>query len=203
MVIEKILLGITLAAPIGPVSLEIIRRGLTSGFIAAFLVCAGAIVGDGLCLGAAYLGLSKLTTHQYVMNVLGLLGALFLLYLGITNIKDRNKDFHFEKKAGHDGIVKSMILGFALAVVNPLSLVFWVSIFAASTADIEHMTFLPNALILLGVLIWGVFLCGILSVTKNLLNKNLIKTIILLSSLLLISYGCKYAYAAGVNFLSI
>ena len=45
-ILNKILLGVTLAAPIGPVSLEMIQRGLKSGFLSSFVVRLGAAVAD-------------------------------------------------------------------------------------------------------------------------------------------------------------
>lgn len=202
MFLDKVLLGITLAAPIGPVSLEIIRRGLSKGFLAAFLVVIGAVIGDGLCLSAAYFGLSSLTKYSMVMDLMGLLGATFLLYLGFSSIKDRHKEIHFDNSSMHVGAAKSILLGFALAVVNPLSLVFWISVFAASTAGMENITFLPNSLILLGVLIWSITLCTVLTFSKNLLNKKVISTIITLSSFMLIFYGMKYGYFAISHLVS-
>lgn len=203
MILEKILLGITLAAPIGPVSLEIIRRGLTQGFLAAFLISIGAIIGDGLCLGAAFLGLNALAEYAIISDALGLVGAGFLLYLGTSNLKNRNRKIQIDNISKHQGVVKSIILGFALAVVNPLSFVFWISIFAASTANMDNITFLPNSLILIGVFIWSVTLCSILTISKNLLNKEIIKTIIVLSSLLLLFYGLKYGYISVINILGV
>lgn len=199
MFLEKVLLGVTLAAPIGPVSIEVIRRGITKGFFAAFLVCVGAVIGDAICLGAAYLGLSSLTKYSYIIDILGLVGALFLLYLGFSNLKDCNQQYNFDTAESNVGIAKSIILGFVLAVVNPVSLIFWVSIFAASTAGVDKITFLPNSLILLGVLIWSLSLCLLLAFAKSLLNNKAIKIIIMLSSILLLGFGCKYGYIAGCN----
>lgn len=203
MFLEKILLGITLAAPIGPVSLEIIRRGLTRGFLAAFLICVGAVIGDGLCLGAAYLGLSSISEYAPVMNGLGLVGAALLLYLGFTNLKNANQQFDFSANTAKTGVFKSILLGFVLAVVNPLSLVFWISIFAASTVGAEEITFLPNSFILVGVLIWSISLCTFLTISKNILHKNFIRVIIMLSSMLLLYYGCKYGYMSVSNLLTL
>lgn len=202
MIFEKIILGITLAAPIGPVSLEIIRRGLTNGFLAAFFVCIGAILGDGLCLGGAYLGLGMLTEKVILMNLLGLFGALFLLYLGFTHLKDRHKVFDFNKASvDKAGLFKSILLGFGLAVINPLSLVFWVSIYAATTANMEQFSFWPNTLILVGVLIWSLTLSSFLALSKNVLNQNFIKTIITVSSCMLLFFGIKYGYVALANLI--
>ena len=203
MVLEKVLLGITLAAPIGPVSLEIIRRGLTRGFLAALLICVGAIIGDGLCLGAAFLGLHSISEYVPIMNGLGLVGAIFLLYLGFTNLKNCNQEFDFSANTTNTGVIKSIFLGFVLAVVNPLSLVFWISIFAASTVGTDEITFLPNSFILVGVLIWSTSLCTFLTISKNILNKNFIKVVIMLSSILLLYYGCKYGYISVTNLLAL
>ena len=64
-------IGVSVAAPIGPVNVEIIRRGLTVGARSAFLLGLGAVSADCVYLGlsltatsfAAALGESSLGTR--------------------------------------------------------------------------------------------------------------------------------------------
>jgi threonine/homoserine/homoserine lactone efflux protein len=63
MILEKIILGITLAAPIGPVTIEMISRGLERGFWAAFQIRLGAAAGNVLWLVGAFFGLSSLIQY--------------------------------------------------------------------------------------------------------------------------------------------
>lgn len=58
-IIRNIILGISLAAPIGPVNIEVIRRGLNFGFFPAFLLSIGAASADTTYLLLIYFGLSS------------------------------------------------------------------------------------------------------------------------------------------------
>jgi len=51
-----IAVGVLYCAPVGPVNLEIVRRGLTVGFLAAFLVALGAVIGDSFWAAVGILG---------------------------------------------------------------------------------------------------------------------------------------------------
>jgi threonine/homoserine/homoserine lactone efflux protein len=59
--LQNVLLGLTLAAPIGPVNVEIIKRGLNAGFRQAFLTGTGA-----MCADATYLTLIPTLTANAV-----------------------------------------------------------------------------------------------------------------------------------------
>jgi threonine/homoserine/homoserine lactone efflux protein len=197
MVLEKVLLGITLAAPIGPVSIEIIRRGLTHGFIAAITVCIGATLGDGVFLVSAYLGLSKITSNDLAMGLLGLLGAGLLCRIGYQNLRDSLKDKSINNSANLDkkGFISSVLLGFGLAIINPMSLVFWVGVFAASMATSSDQSFTPNLLILVGVMIWSLTLSTLVSTGKKIINNTFVRVISFLSGALLSGYGVYF----GIN----
>ena len=202
MILEKILLGVSLAAPIGPVSVEVIRRGLAHGFIAAFMICVGATMGDGIFLISAYFGLNTIASNPIIISVLGLVGASLLFYIGIGSIKNRNKLNSLSKASDKKGVFSSILLRFSLALINPMSLVFWVGIFAASMASSDDKSFLPNLLILAGVLLWSFTLSSIVATSKHLLNKKVISYISIFSGILLISYGARFGYNALKTIIS-
>ncbi len=198
MLIEKILLGITLSAPIGPVSLEMIKRGLNKGFLAAFVVRLGGAMGNTLCLLAAYFGLSMFINSDVKMAIGCLIGSLVLFYLGIKSLLDKrihqlnvNKDELFSVRNG-------LMTGFILSLANPIALVFWLSIFAA-TLDHNNPThslegLFHNFAIILGVLLWGLCLSAFLELGKRFFNHKLINIITMAAGLMLIGFGLKYGY---------
>lgn len=198
MVIEKLLLGVTLAAPIGPVSVEMINRGLKSGFWAAFNIRVGGAMGNMLCLIAAFLGLSAIQRHELIMQVIGLLGCALLLYMAYTTLKKGFKPIELKRDGAATtySLRQSLILGFMLAVFNPVGVVFWLSIFASDvTAEtIGIAQFMLNTLIVIGVLMWGAFLSGLLAVGRRFVNPVSLRWVTLISGLVLLYFGAKYAW---------
>jgi threonine/homoserine/homoserine lactone efflux protein len=196
MVSEKIILGITLAAPIGPVSIEMIKRGLGHGFWAAFSIRLGGAVGNTLCLIVTYLGLSQIMGRPVVMNTLGLLGAVLLLYMGISTLRTNTIgiDFSAQKGTKRNGL----LWGFYLSIISPVALVFWPGIFAASMSaqdTVDFAGFLLNLFVIVGVLIWGVSLSLMLAFGNRFFNKTFITVVTKGAALFMIFYGLKYAYS--------
>lgn len=85
--VQNILLGLTLAAPIGPVNLEIIKRGLNSGFKQAFLTGAGAMCADTTYLILIFFGLTSFLNFAFMKIFLGIAGSIILIYLDVMSAK--------------------------------------------------------------------------------------------------------------------
>ena len=85
--LQNVLLGLTLAAPIGPVNLEIIKRGLNSGFRQALLTGTGAMSADATYLTLIFFGLISFFEIVSLKIALGLFGSLILIYLGVLSAK--------------------------------------------------------------------------------------------------------------------
>jgi threonine/homoserine/homoserine lactone efflux protein len=201
IIFEKLGLGITLAAPIGPVSIEMIKRGLRNGFWASFNIRLGAAIGNTLCLIGTYLGLSQIMGNSKIMTILGLFGAILLLYMGITTF--RKSATVIDLSIPTANTKNGLMCGFYLSIISPVALVFWPGIFAASmgSADTINLTnFLLNLFIIVGVLIWGVGLSLVLSFCRNILNKKFINILTKIAALLMIFYGLKYAYCVYTHY---
>lgn len=200
MILEKIILGITLAAPIGPVSLEMIKRGLKKGFWGAFVVRLGGSIGNSLCLIASYFGLAFLLDSDMKVAVCGMLGSLVLIYMGAKSLLDKRIHQFHENIDKSLSIFNGLATGFILSIANPIGILFWIGIFAASldrTTHVSSMTgLLQNFTIILGVLIWGAFLSGLLEVGRRFINNKLIQFITTIAGIMLIYFGLKYAYKA-------
>ena len=86
--LQNILLGLSLAAPIGPVNVEIIKRGLNSGFKQAFLTGAGAMCADATYLILIFFGLTSFLNFDFMKIFLGIAGSIILIYLGAISARE-------------------------------------------------------------------------------------------------------------------
>lgn len=202
MLLQKIILGITLAAPIGPVSIEMIKRGLNKGFFGAFVVRLGGAIGNTLCLIAAYFGASLLMTSHIKMGLCSIAGAIVLFYLGIKALLDKRAHlYHINTNQAENPDYKlsnGLLTGFILSIANPIGIVFWLTIFAVPS-DLPNETavwlgLLQNFAVIAGVLIWGGILSGFLEVGKRFVSPKWIKGITKIAGIMLLYFGLKYAY---------
>lgn len=78
--------GIALAAPIGPIGLLVIRRSLADGALAGLASGLGAAVADAIFALAGALGLVSLGAH---IGILRFAGGIFLVALGARTLLGR------------------------------------------------------------------------------------------------------------------
>lgn len=65
-IIQQIVLGISLAAPVGPINIEMLKRGIERGFWHAWVVGIGGMTADVLFMLLIYFGLSSVFMYTYV-----------------------------------------------------------------------------------------------------------------------------------------
>lgn len=201
LIANKLILGVTLGAPIGPVSIEMIKRGLRHGFLSAFSVRLGGALGNVICLLATYYGLSHLLAYPHVLNALGLIGACLLIYMGIKTMRKGMDDLDLE---GDIALHSGMRWGLYLAIANPVAFVFWPGIFAASldpAAGVTSVGLLQNLLIVVGVILWGAVLSAVLAYGHTHLSKKVIVRMSQLSALFMFYFGLKYIWVIGERLL--
>lgn len=203
LIINKILLGISLAAPIGPVSIEMIKRGLIIGFWGSFNVRLGGAIANVVLLLLAYFGLNNLQQYPKIIFTISILGGLSLIYLGLKSI---GKSFKkqtlnalkntLELKSKYS-VINGLLVGFSLSLFCPISLIFWLSTFAATATLNDNTTFslhdlLINLFIIFGILLWGIFVSSILHFFNKFIDEKKLSIITFLSGLILIYFGIKY-----------
>lgn len=206
MILEKISLGLLLSSSFGPLSAEAMRRGLNGGFWHVFQTRFGGACGNTFCLVIAYVCLSYLMQNQSIGSILGFLGSVLLVLLGYNNIKSTKKN-QGETKASKLALMFSncLIVGFVLAVANPIGIVYWVGVYTASmmneAGQIANQSFAPNLFIIVGVLIWAIVFSCLVAFAKKIFNQKVIYWLNIIASLLLIYYGVKMGYTSFSKFM--
>ncbi|MEL6128428.1 MAG: LysE family translocator [Cyanobacteria bacterium J06627_3] len=124
-----LVLGFSIAAPVGPIGLLCIRRSITYGTMAGMLSGLGAATADGVYGAIAAFGLafiSDFLTHQ--AQWLGIIGGLFLCYLGVTTFLSKPADKPAE--IGRTGLAGAYLSTFGLTLTNPATILSFVLLFA-------------------------------------------------------------------------
>lgn len=97
--LKGILIGFSIAAPVGPIGILCIRRSLTEGWATGFIAGLGAASADAIYGCIAAFGLTMITnvlTHnQFTLSLIG--GAFFTLS-GDSNLSISNQGGRFGRR---------------------------------------------------------------------------------------------------------
>ena len=88
IVLKGLVLGFSIAAPVGPIGVLCIRRTLANGFRSGLVSGLGAATADAIYGTIAAAGLTLVADFLVRQQLwLGLLGGGFLVYLGIKTLR--------------------------------------------------------------------------------------------------------------------
>lgn len=196
--LSYIILGLTLAAPIGPVNAARLDKGLKNGFWHAWAVGAGSLVADAIFMLSVYLGVVHFLDNPAIQTFLWLFGGFILIYSGIESILGANK-FTFNNNRQTDSIFKCFLYGFFMSISSPLSILFWLGIYgsvlaktAASYGSGELLLY--STMIFIGLTLWDIFVASLTSTFRKFLSIKYIIFTSILSGISLIGFGVYFGY---------
>ena len=135
--IPAILLGIALSFTIGPVFFTILEISVSKGFKAAVFFNIGVVFSEVVFFAVAYASTSNLLNsiqENPSWKILG--GVLLAFYAGITllgmyqNKEKKEQQNLFKSPPPSPNLIKNLIKGFGLNIINFAVLVFWILIVA-------------------------------------------------------------------------
>jgi threonine/homoserine/homoserine lactone efflux protein len=205
LIVGNLLLGLSLAAPIGPVNMEMMRAGMSGGFRSAFLTGLGAVSADTVYLFLFFWGLGPMLSHQGIRVFLWGFGSLVLLSLGAMALRD---SFHLKIRNETGALLMGRARfsrGFLLAISSPMNLVWWAGIFGAAMAgrgaSSPAWTALPDYMAIpLGCLLWVVCFAAALNFVRRLVTQALLRFITFLAGFFLCGMGFWFLYQLAKNF---
>ena len=163
-------MGLAAAAPMGPVNMLAIRRGMIGGWRHTLACGIGSVTGELILFSLVLLGghyvFSDLS-NPTLQTVLAAIGVIVLLPLGIyflvRAVKEPLRAYASARQQWDEGTVPAHLAtdvaaGFALTIFNPLTMIYWVGVTA---------NWLPLAHSVLGYSAPG---WGILMVAAGLMN---------------------------------
>jgi threonine/homoserine/homoserine lactone efflux protein len=193
-----IFLGLTLAAPIGPVNSARLDKGLKNGFWHAWIVGLGSMFADAFYMLLVYLGLVQFLGIPIVQIFLWLFGSFVLIYTGVESIlKTNTLSLNYDRNK--DSLLRCFITGLIMSISSPLSVLFWLGIYGsvlAKTASTygNELLIVYSSMIFLGLAIWDIFVASLARSFRHHLNNKILFYISIVSGASLIGFGLYFGY---------
>jgi len=185
------LLGFTIAATVGPISLLVIRRTVAEGRVVGLASGLGVATADTTYGGIAAFGLTAITDVLVGgERLLGLVGGCFLVWLAwrTSRASPGTEVAAVERRTGLPGAYLS-ILG--LTLTNPLTILSFAALFAG--LGISNRSPLDAGLMTLGVFAgsgtWWVVLTSAVAALRSRITPALLHGINLVSGLVIGAFG--------------
>jgi threonine/homoserine/homoserine lactone efflux protein len=186
-----LIIGISIAAPVGPIGILCIRRSLRDGMWTGFSAGLGAATADSAYGAVAGFGLTAISDlllrHRFLI---GTVGGGFLCYLGARAILSRPvAESGPEEDSRAIFVFASTLL---LTLANPATILSFAAVFAAfglgRTIDYSAAGSLVLG-VFLGSAFWWLVLSGGVTLVRNRVNSSWMQAVNRVSGALLIGFG--------------
>ena len=187
LALRGFVLGLTIAAAVGPISLLVIRRTLAQGQLYGLVSGLGVATADATYGAIAAFGLSAITDVLVnAREALGLVGGVFLLWLAWRTIRSAPTEAATVTavRRGYAGAYLSML---GLTLANPMTILSFAALFAGlgvtsgATGD--------AALVVIGVLLgsttWWLVLTAVVATLRARVTPGWIHRINLVSGVII------------------
>ncbi len=168
---KGLLLGFSIAAPVGPIGILCIRRTLQYGRLSGFSSGLGAAVADMLYGIIAASGLTLISDFLLKEQLwLRLIGGGFLIYLGgKTFFSKTTEKMH---AASHKSLLSDFVSTFFLTITNPMTILAFLAVFAALGLGYAPGQYSQAIFLVLGIFLGSALWWIILSEGVTLFRKK-------------------------------
>jgi threonine/homoserine/homoserine lactone efflux protein len=190
--VKGLVIGFSIAAPVGPIGMLCIRRTLDDGRVAGLLSGLGAATADAIYGCIAGFGVVFVSTILLTQQVwLRLVGGVFLCYLGArTFLASPEERISATNPLGLAGIYLST---FFLTLTNPMTIISFAAIFAALGVGNTSGSYISAVTLVVGVFVgsalWWLILSSIVSLFRSKLKPGWLKWVNRLSGLVILGFG--------------
>lgn len=189
------MLGISLAVPVGPIKLEMIKRGLSGGFWPSWLVGLGAVSADFIFMLIIFLGLSPFLQNTFVQTTMLVIGIIMLMVLGISTIRTAWLQQRFLADNEEKPEQKPYWTGFLLALMNPFNFLFWFGIYGGTLQNIpSEKEWWVNAylslFIIAGIILWNINVAFTVHFFRTLISDITVRVMTGLAGAGLLGFAC-------------
>jgi threonine/homoserine/homoserine lactone efflux protein len=162
-ILKGLVIGFSIAAPVGPVGLLCIRRSMAEGQRVGFVTGLGAATADASYGCVAAFGLTGVSSFLVGHRIwLSLIGGLFLCHLGVRTLINNPVVRPENVQAG--SLLSAYLSTLFLTLTNPTTILSFVAVFAALGMEVSA-NYLGAGSLVAGVFIgsalwWLLLSCG-------------------------------------------
>lgn len=184
MFFQGLLVGFSIAAPVGPIGVLCIRRTLSNGQLSGLISGLGAATADAFYGSIAAMGLTLISSFLIEQKIwLGVIGGLFLCYLGIKSFFERPQTvpepYSFPSnitlvdriETRNKKFFTDYVSTFFLTLTNPLTIISFTAIYAGLGLGTEDHNPLAGLWLVFGVFVgsslWWLTLSSLSSIFRE------------------------------------
>ncbi len=190
--VQGIVIGLTLAVPVGPIALICIHRTVSDGRLHGILSGMGVATSDSFYAAITVLGLTFISgviiSQQYLFRFLA---GIVLILVGIRIFM--SVPLCVSIKTVHETYLKDYLSMVAIAIANPLTLIFFLIMLPGFGIVIDCTSFVSAAEFVAGVFfgstVWWIILCGAIGSVRTHLGGETLRLINRVSGLLISCCG--------------
>jgi threonine/homoserine/homoserine lactone efflux protein len=196
--LKGLVIGFSIAAPVGPIGVLCIRRSLRDGAWMGFMAGLGAATADAAYGCVAGFGLTAvsgfLVGHR---QGLAFAGGAFLLYLGARTFLSGPATGPAAEGEGRPRSVYASTL--VLTLTNPATIISFTAVFASFGVGLSS-SYLPASLLVLGVFLgsaaWWFILSSAAGTLRTRVDSGWMRTVNRVSGATLLAFGLFALYHA-------
>jgi threonine/homoserine/homoserine lactone efflux protein len=185
-------IGLSIAAPVGPIGVLVIRRTLAEGRLTGFVTGLGAATADAIYGAIGALGLALVASALSGASIwLRLLGGLFLCYLGLRTFRAPPSD-RAAATSGADR-ARAYAATLLLTLTNPATILSFAAIFAglgvgSARGDLSAALVLVAG-VFCGSALWWLLLSGGVSLARAKLTPRELSWVNRVSGAIIAGFG--------------
>ncbi len=190
--IQGIIIGLTLAVPVGPISLLCIQRSVADGRLHGIVSGTGVASADSFYAAISFLGLTIISgliiAQQYLFRFFA---GIALIFIGVRVFV--SVPTGAGAQIGHETYLKDYLSMAAIAVANPLTLLFFVVIVPGfgivihGNSVLSAMEFVAG--VFFGSVVWWILLCGSVGTVRTRISEENLGLINRVSGILISCFG--------------
>lgn len=190
-IFKGIIIGLSIAAPVGPIGVLCIRRSLAEGQKMGLATGLGAATADAAYGCVAGFGLTAISSFLVGQRFwLGFLGGLFLCYLGIRTLISRPAAQAAEVRGG--GLLSAYLSTLFLTLTNPMTILSFVAVFAGLGLVASPDYFSASVLVagvFIGSAAWWLLLSSGVALFRSRVNSGWMQAVNRLSGGVVLAFG--------------
>ncbi len=197
---RSILIGFAIAAPVGPIGVLCIRRTLADGRMAGLATGLGAATADTMYGAVAGFGLTLISGFLVAQaNWVGLVGGLFLCYLGGRTFFKRPGDELAH--AGGATLLGAYVSALFLTLTNPMTILMFTGVFVGlgfgEVAGEAGAVLSVVAGVFFGSAFWWLLLSGVTSIFRTKMTPRVLEWVNRGAAVVIFGFGLVAIFSGG------
>lgn len=192
LLLKGLVIGFSVAAPVGPIGVLCIRRTLAEGRASGLLTGLGAATADAVYGCIAGFGLTWVANSLIGQQPwLRIIGGVFLAFLGLKTFLARPAEQAATVKG--NGLFGAYVSTFFLTLTNPMTILSFAAIFAGLGVASATRDYVSAAVLVLGVFtgstLWWFLLSNSVSIFRTRFNQHGMRWVNRISGMIIAGFG--------------